>query len=44
MAIDSAQFATILHKMDTLEMFAAVAIVAVCATLFIVGYMARFRK
>jgi len=44
MAIDSTQFATILGKFDTLELFGGVAIVAICATLFIVGYMARFKK
>lgn len=44
MAIDSTQFATIIGKIDTIEMYGAIAVVAICATLFIVGYLARFKK
>lgn len=39
MALDSTQFATILNKIDTLELFGAIAVIAVCVTLFVVGYM-----
>jgi len=38
------QFDLILHRMDVLEVLGGVAVIAVCATLFIVGYLARFRK
>jgi hypothetical protein len=44
MQMDSAQFNIIMDKMSTLEAGAAVAVVAICATLFIVGYLARFKK
>ncbi len=44
MAIDAGQFTAILHKIDSLELFGAIAVVAICATLFIVGYLERFRK
>jgi len=38
------QFDLILHRMDVMELGGAIAIVAICATLFIVGYLARFKK
>jgi len=38
------QIHAIIHRLDTLELLGAVAVVAICATLFIVGYLARFKK
>jgi len=44
MAIDPTQFAAMMNKIDSLELFGAIAVIAICVTLFIVGYLERFRK
>jgi len=44
MQIDPIQFAEMMNKISSLELFGAIAVLAICITLFIVGYLERFRK